>query len=97
MNRKQLVTLTFAFLLLPSIVLAEEISITVKGMVCSFCAQGIKKTFSKNEHVKSVRVDLERKIVEIETKDDASISDEDIRRTINDAGYDVLAIQRGKK
>lgn len=80
----------------PSVGAAENIKVTVKGMVCSFCAQGIKKTFLKNEKVKDINVDLDSKLVSIETKDDAALGDEEIRTTIKDAGYEVLAIERGK-
>jgi copper chaperone CopZ len=76
--------------------LAEEISITVKGMVCSFCAQGIKKTFSKNEIVHEIQVNLESKMVTIKTLVGKTISDEDLRRIINDAGYEVDSIRRAQ-
>lgn len=87
-----LLTLT----IFPVLAQAEEITITVKGMVCSFCAQGIKKTFGKNENVKSIDVDLNQKLVTVETKKDLTISDKDIEQTIKDAGYEVLKIERGK-
>jgi len=82
--------------LLPSFAFAEEINVTVKGMVCSFCAQGIKKTFSKVDGVKSVNVDLEKKIVKLSVDDAKTLSDEIIKSTINDAGYEVLSIERAK-
>ncbi len=94
MNTKYLFVVALALLLLPTTVLAEKITITVKGMVCSFCAQGIKKTFSKNENVKDIQVDLDKKVVELETSAGSSISDEELQRTINDAGYDVVKIER---
>lgn len=84
------------FILFPTLASAEEVMVTVKGMVCSFCAQGIKKTFGKLDSVKSVYVDLDKKIVTLQTQDSKPLSDEEIKRTINDAGYDVLSIERGK-
>ncbi|MBN8550648.1 MAG: heavy-metal-associated domain-containing protein [Deltaproteobacteria bacterium] len=79
----------------PTFVHAEEITVTVKGMVCSFCAQGIKKTFGKNADVADVEVDLEHKRVSLKVRQGATLSDESITTTINDAGYDVLKIERG--
>lgn len=83
-------------LLAPAAGIAENIKVTVKGMVCSFCAQGIKKTFLKNDKVKNINVDLDSKLVAIETKDGAALGDEEITSTIKDAGYEVLSIERGK-
>ena len=94
---KRILTLILATLIaVPVIVRVEVIAITVSGMVCSFCAQGIKKTFNKNENVKTVTVDLERKLVTIETRDAGALSDQAITQIINDAGYDVVKIERGK-
>jgi copper chaperone CopZ len=73
---------------------AEEITATVKGMVCSFCAQGIKKTFGKNEHVEKVEVDLDNKLVKLKVKEGHVLTDEVITKAIADAGYDVLKIER---
>ena len=83
-------------LLVPGISVGEEITATVKGMVCSFCAQGIKKTFGKNEHVEKVDVDLDNKIVTLTTREGHSLTDELVTKGINDAGYDVVKIERKK-
>lgn len=85
----------FASLLsLSSVALAEEVTVTVKGMVCSFCAQGIKKTFGKIESVKNVEVDLDKKFVKLDLKDGSTLSDEVIKGAINDAGYEVEKMER---
>lgn len=89
-----LATAVLALLIFPSPVRAERISVSVKGMVCSFCAQGIKKTFGRKESVKDVAVDLDTKVVTITTKDDASLPDAEIRESIVDAGYEVVKIER---
>lgn len=77
-----------------SLVQAERISISVKGMVCSFCAQGIKKTFGRKDSVQDVAVDLDTKVVTITTKTSATLPDAEIRESIVDAGYEVLTIER---
>ncbi|MEY4667453.1 MAG: hypothetical protein RL518_152 [Pseudomonadota bacterium] len=73
---------------------ADEIKVGVKGMVCSFCAQGIKKTLLRKEGVESVDVDLDRKVVTINTKQGSSLTDSEVRESIVDAGYEVLSIDR---
>jgi copper chaperone CopZ len=84
-----------SFVCAPLSAYAERISVSVKGMVCSFCAQGIKKTFGRKDVVVDVAVDLERKIVTITTKDGTTLADNEIRESIIDAGYEVLEITRG--
>lgn len=94
--KKMLHALLILSVLSPLSVLAEEIRVTVKGMVCSFCAQGIKKSLSKNENVKATSVDLDHKVVTIETKEGRTLHDEEIKKIISDAGYDVMTIERSQ-
>lgn len=69
----------------------------VKGMVCSFCAQGVEKAFRKRPEVESVRVDLDKKTVYLKFKEGKTLSDEEIKKLIGDAGYDVQEIGRKEK
>lgn len=77
-----------------SVAHAEQIKIEVKGMVCSFCAQGIKKTFMRKDGVENVDVDLDKKIVTLTTKQGATLKDSDVTESIVDAGYEVIKIER---
>ncbi len=85
MKKFLLLTALFAF---P--VFAGEISVNVKGMVCSMCAQGIEKKF-KAACMEKIHVDMDKKVVHITGKD---ISDEEIKKIITEAGYNVSAISR---
>ena len=73
---------------------AGTIEMKVNGLVCAFCAQGIEKTFRKNPAVVDVVVSLEDRLVAVQTKDGADISDQELRVTLTDAGYDVKHIER---
>ena len=73
---------------------AATIEMTVNGLVCGFCAQGIEKTLRKNPATADVFVSLENRLVAIVTKDGADIADVDLRKALTDAGYDVKAIER---
>lgn len=73
---------------------AKEITVKVSGMVCSMCAQGIHKKFSKLEEIKDVKVDLDTKVVSLSTKNDLDLSDAKIKELITEAGYNVAAIER---
>src|ERR1700720_2359071 len=75
---------------------ADTIKATVNGMVCGFCATGIEKTFKAQQEVKAVNVDLQNKLVTIQTKEGQTIDDAKLRKLIGNAGYSVVAIVRGK-
>jgi len=73
---------------------ASTIEMTVNGLVCGFCAQGIEKTLRKNPATDDVFVSLEHRLVAVATKPDADIPDESLREALRDSGYDVVTINR---
>lgn len=87
--------LTLAFA--ASVAQATTIEMKVFGMVCGFCAQGIEKSLRKNPATAEVTVSLEHQLVALTTRDGKDIADEDLRRVIADAGYDLKSITRTKR
>jgi len=73
---------------------ANSVKVTVNGMVCAFCAQGIEKRISKMDSAKDVFVDLKKKTVAVEAKDGQVLDAKAISAEIVDAGYDVVKIER---
>ena len=73
---------------------AKEIKVSVKGMVCAFCAQGITKKFKAEPSVAKVDVSLEKKLVSIELKKGEDLSDDKISQILKDSGYSVDRIER---
>ena len=71
-----------------------DIEVIVKGMVCSFCVQGIEKKFGKEDAVEKVSVALEESKVSIWLKEDKSLSDERLTELIQESGYNVDKIKR---
>ena len=71
-----------------------DIQVTVKGMVCSFCVQGLEKTFGGESSVEKVTVNLDDSLVSVWLKDELSLADERIQTLINDSGYNVDKIIR---
>lgn len=67
--------------------------LTVNGMVCAFCVQGIEKRLSKLPETKGVFVDLKNKIVAVEAKDGMTLDKKVLQNEIKDAGYDVIKIE----
>jgi len=83
-------------LLIGSVWAADDhaIDVRVKGMVCSFCIQGVEKKFSSVESIDKFKVDLDKSSVFIWLKKEQSLKDEQIRTLILDAGYEVEKITR---
>jgi len=73
---------------------AATIEMTVNGLVCGFCAQGIAKQLRKFPATADVIVSLEHKLVAVALKDGQDIPDTELRRALTNAGYTVKAIQR---
>ncbi len=65
----------------------EKLLIKVKGMVCSFCAQGIKKNFNAREEVAETEVNLDKMEVLIKLKKGKSLSEKVIKGLVTDAGF----------
>lgn len=70
-----------------------SVKVTVNGMVCSFCAQGIEKSISKMDETKAVFVDLKNKVVVVEPKEGKTLNEKLISQEIKDSGYDVVKIE----
>ena len=79
-------------LLFLSLLLIESviIDIKVRGMVCSFCAQGIKKSISKLKVVEDVKVNLKKGFVSIQVKENEKLDMKEIEQIIIDSGYRIL-------
>ena len=67
--------------------------VTMNGMVCSFCAQGIEKKMKALNETKDVYVGLKNRLVVVEVKDGLTLSQDVIRKIIKDVGYEVKSIE----
>lgn len=70
------------------------VKVTINGMVCNFCATNLDKTFEKTPGVTGVHVNLAAGAVLLRVTTPASPDDAAIRRTVDDAGFEVRAIER---
>jgi copper chaperone CopZ len=75
--------------------LQHDVVIKVDGMVCDFCAQSIKKVFSKQESVEGVAVDLDKGEIIVDLKDGQTLDDDVMKGLVVDAGYTVREIMHG--
>lgn len=93
---RRFLLLPCAIMLVSSAAFADTIHVSVNGLVCAFCATGLEKTFKKQDAVEGVKVDLESKLVTIDTKPGNDIDDATVTSLIEDAGFSVTKIERVK-
>lgn len=90
-----IVTLIASVSLMTSFAIAQESAILqVSGVVCSFCAQGIQKKFQQTGVVKSVNVDLDKHEVSLEFVESKTLTDDEINKLLESAGYNLLKVER---
>ena len=73
---------------------ASRIEVAINGMVCSFCVQGIERKIRELPATQAVKVDIKKHLVDITLRQGQSIGDEQLRKLIRDAGFDVQGIKR---
>ena len=67
--------------------------VSVKGMVCDFCARGIEKTFRKDKTIQKINVDLSRGKVILAYSMDKEIVQEEISHNILINGQSMTDLQ----
>lgn len=73
---------------------ARTIEMQVNGLVCAFCAQGIEKQFRALPEASDVYVSLDDRIVAVELKPDADITDAELEKAITGAGFSLVGVKR---
>ena len=71
-----------------------DIEVGVNGMVCSFCAQGMTRSFEALENVERVAVSLTDAKVYLWIKENQALADKEIKDIITYAGYKTASIKR---
>ena len=94
MLRKSMMTIALmASFISMNAMAATKVNVTVKGMVCSFCSQGITKKFTELG-TKDIKVDLANHLVSFVVEDEAKVTDEVITKALVDSGYGVEKIEK---
>lgn len=92
--KKILTLVVLSFTLTMNAFAAQKLNVEVNGLVCDFCAQALEKVFGKKESVKEIDVNLTERYVRITLNEGKEIADEEVKKLITDAGYDVVKINR---
>ncbi len=75
----------------------NTVKLEVNGLVCAFCANGIIKAFGSKPEVEEVFVSLENKLVVVGFKEGKSISESEIKESLERAGYNLVYVKKSNK
>lgn len=65
----------------------QKVVVRVDGLACPFCDFGLSKLLKKLEGVENVELDLNEGIAELLLKPGATVSNEEIKRAVDLAGF----------
>ena len=100
-----LLALAAGFALTPAAVYGQEqgaapeeqprlIQVTVLGMSCPFCAYGVERKLKKLDGVLELTVELASGLATLVMEADADVSNETLRETVKNAGFEAAKITR---
>ncbi len=72
----------------------RQIVVTILGMSCPFCAYGVEQKLKKLEGVKELTVELKTGLATLTLEEGADISNEELQKTVEEAGFEVAKITR---
>jgi len=67
----------------------SAVKLTVNGMVCAFCAQGIETRVKKMPETADLYINLKQKVVAVQAKPGQSLSLDKLKAEVVEAGYEV--------
>lgn len=74
-----------------------HVYVEIKGMACPFCVQGVEKHLKKLDGVEGVSTSLEKGETIMHLKPGASVSEEQVRAAVKDAGFSAgkIRVEKG--
>ena len=66
-----------------------DVTVTVDGLACPFCAYGLEKKLKKLDGVEALNVDMDEAEVRMTFKEGMVVSEERINKAVADAGFTV--------
>ncbi len=72
---------------------ANTLKLSVNGMVCAFCAQGIEARLKALPQTSSLYISLKDKIVAVQPKPGQTVPPDKVRSEVLEAGYEVTSME----
>ena len=68
---------------------ASAVKLSVNGMVCAFCAQGIEARLKKLPETADLYINLKQKVVAVQAKPGQTLAVDKLKAEVVEAGYEV--------
>ena len=68
---------------------ASAVKLSVNGMVCAFCAQGIEARLKKLPETADLYINLKQKVVAVQAKPGQMLAVDKLKAEVVEAGYEV--------
>lgn len=70
------------------------VRVLILGMSCPFCAYGVEQKLKKLDGVEELKVELKSGVATLRLEEGADLSNETLKETVDDAGFEAAAIVR---
>jgi mercuric ion binding protein len=67
--------------------------ISLRGLVCAYCAQGLSKNFKKHPEIENVEIRLNHHDALLTFKSGQSLSESQLRQIVKDSGLDAESVE----
>jgi copper chaperone CopZ len=71
----------------------SAVKLSVNGMVCAFCAQGIEARLRALPETADLYINLKQKVVAVQAKPGQALQVDRLKTEVTEAGYDVTAAE----
>ena len=71
----------------------SAVKLSINGMVCSFCAQGIESRLKKMPETADLYINLKQKVVAVQARPGQSLAVDKLKAEIVEAGYEVTSAE----
>ena len=71
----------------------SAVKLSINGMVCAFCAQGIESRLKKLPETADLYINLKQKVVAVQARPGQSLAVDKLKAEIVEAGYEVTSAE----
>ncbi len=89
---KKLIIIALLLMSASSYAQIKSAALTASGLTCSMCSKSIYKALIKVPSIKNVTPDVEHSIFNIEFRDDANVSPDEVKKAVENAGFYVASM-----
>ena len=77
----------------PAAAQPSAVKLSVNGMVCAFCAQGIETRLKKLPETADLYINLKQKVVAVQAKPGQTLAVDKLKAEVVEAGYEVTGAE----